>query len=221
MKAEYSVKGKERKALVDAIAKITGCEPVYGGTPSYEYTVGVFTVDRDGAVISDDADALERLEHNLAADGFTAPGGEPDKQKDSIVISLPLHGFTEEELEKLEQLIASKESLIKAAFGADDLALEKSGDKVSFNWFNGKIDAEHVTAYTDFVSALANTAKAQKRITAKDKPAGNQKYAFRCFLLKLGFIGDGYKADRKILLERLSGSSAFKGGADHDVSEQR
>ena len=79
--------------------------------------------------------------------------------------------------------------------------------------------AVHAAAYTDFVSALANTAKAQKRITAKDKPVSNQKYAFRCFLLKLGFIGDDFKRDRKILLERLSGSSAFKGGADDEISK--
>lgn len=53
----------------------------------------------------------------------------------------------------------------------------------------------------------------QKRITAKEKPVDNDKYAFRCFLLRLGFIGDDYKTERKILLRNLSGSSAFKSGA--------
>ena len=57
-------------------------------------------------------------------------------QKDDIVISLPLSGFTEEELDKLEQLITSKESLIKAAFDTDDLTLIKDNDRVSFNWFH-------------------------------------------------------------------------------------
>ena len=52
----------------------------------------------------------------------------------------------------------------------------------------------------------------QKRITAKEKPVDNDKYAFRCFLLRLGFIGEDYKAERKILLRNLSGSSAFKSG---------
>ena len=41
----------------------------------------------------------------------------------------------------------------------------------------------------------------------------NEKYAFRCFLLRLGFIGDEFKADRKILLSKLDGSAAFKSGA--------
>ena len=50
-------------------------------------------------------------------------------------------------------------------------------------------------------------------ITAKPKENENEKYAFRCFLLRLGFIGDEYKTDRKVLLANLDGSSAFKAGA--------
>lgn len=52
------------------------------------------------------------------------------------------------------------------------------------------------------------------------KAVDNEKYAFRCFLLRLGFIGADYKTDRKILLKNLTGSSAFRnGGADHEISE--
>ena len=40
-----------------------------------------------------------------------------------------------------------------------------------------------------------------------------EKYAFRCFLLRLGFIGNEYKAERKILLKNLSGNSSWKNGA--------
>ena len=56
---------------------------------------------------------------------------------------------------------------------------------------------------------------------AKTKGVDNHKYAFRCFLLWLGLIGDAYKASRKILLKNLSGNAAFKcghckGGVEHD-----
>ena len=47
----------------------------------------------------------------------------------------------------------------------------------------------------------------------KTEAKENEKYAFRCFLLRLGFIGDEFKADRKILLSKLDGSAAFKAGA--------
>ena len=63
-------------------------------------------------------------------------------------------------------------------------------------------------------------ARNQKRINAKEKEVDNEKYAFRCFLLRLGFIGDEHKATRKILLRNLSGSSAFKAGSAKEVAEQ-
>ena len=59
----------------------------------------------------------------------------------------------------------------------------------------------------------------QKRITATEKPVDNEKYAFRCFLLRLGFIGNEYKTQRKILLRNLTGSSAFKSGSHKEVTD--
>ena len=44
----------------------------------------------------------------------------------------------------------------------------------------------------------------------------SEKYAFRCFLLRLGYIGEEHKAERKILLSRLSGHSAFRNQAEED-----
>ncbi|MDD7450824.1 MAG: hypothetical protein PUK76_07235 [Treponema sp.] len=63
-----------------------------------------------------------------------------------------------------------------------------------------------------FITALCEMSINQKRINATEKDVDNEKYAFRCFLLRLGFIGEEYKAERKILLKNLSGSSAFKCG---------
>ena len=68
-------------------------------------------------------------------------------------------------------------------------------------------------SYAHFTGKLIGMAKAQKRVTAKEKETDNDKYAFRCFLLRLGFIGDEYKAARKILLKNLTGSGAFKSGS--------
>jgi hypothetical protein len=56
-------------------------------------------------------------------------------------------------------------------------------------------------------------------VTAKDKPVENEKFAFRVFLIRLGFVGDEYKTARKILLRNLSGNSAFKNGAPAKVTE--
>ena len=76
-----------------------------------------------------------------------------------------------------------------------------------------RLPAQEATAITHFINAICEMAKTQKRIAPTSKPVENEKYAFRCFLLRLGFIGDEFKADRKVLLQNLSGSTAFKGGA--------
>ena len=52
-----------------------------------------------------------------------------------------------------------------------------------------------------------------------EKAVENEKYAFRCLLLRLGFVGAEYKADRKILLKNLTGSSAFKSGLKKEADE--
>ena len=76
-----------------------------------------------------------------------------------------------------------------------------------------------MTAYETFICKLCEMARNQKRISSTEKAVDNEKYAFRCFLLRLGFIVNEYKTERKILLRNLSGSSAFKGGAKNEISE--
>ena len=96
---------------------------------------------------------------------------------------------------------------------------EKDG-KLDFAWFKADADPDEITAYFHLVTALCKMAKEAKRITGKDHPFENEKYAFRCFLLRLGFIGEEYKTSRKILLSNFTGSSAFKnGGAADEISK--
>ena len=142
---------------------------------------------------------------------------EPD-EADTLTISLP-DDLTEEDFEKLKNLVASKASLFKKALGTDDLTIQRADGKISFPWFHGA-DSARAQAYAKLVTALCQLAKKSKRITAKEHEVPNEKYAFRCFLLRLGFIGKEYKDCRKILLERLSGSAAFRNGGKKDAVSQ-
>ena len=103
--------------------------------------------------------------------------------------------------------------------GIEATPIEVGEDRISFPWFESGLDADEVKAYSHFIAALCEMSRNQKRINATEKAVDNEKYAFRCFLLRLGFIGNEYKTERKILLRNLSGSSAFKGGAKHEISE--
>jgi len=126
---------------------------------------------------------------------------------------MPLDGFTDIVLVNLERLIAAKATLIKRAIGAEVLPIERRTDTLAFPWFSANATPEEIQSYTVFVERLCTAVKAQKRVIAVEWDVMNEKYTFRCFLLKLGFIGEEYKTARKILLARLEGSGAFRSGS--------
>ena len=136
--------------------------------------------------------------------------------EDALTVEIPLDKVA---VGNLTKLLDAKGNLIRKALGVTDLHIEVLDDRVAFPWF-AQVDADSSAAYTHFISALCEMSRNAKRVTATEKPVENEKYAFRCFLLRLGFIGSEYKAERKILLKNLTGSSAFKdGGVNHEVSE--
>lgn len=141
------------------------------------------------------------------------PQEEPQDAAIGLTVAMPRESFTDAALENLRKLVDAKAALIKKALAVDSLPIETDGEKVSFPWFADGQDGDAAKAYTHFITALCDMARNQKRVTAKEKPAYNEKYAFRCFLLRLGFIGAEYKGERKILLKNLSGNGSFKSGA--------
>lgn len=224
MEIKYNRTGKERKDLVTAIAQITGAEAVYKGVPSCNYEVDYFTIDRFGTLSFDDSadsEVVELLLEELLERGFEAEAAiergnseEPQTEGVGLNIQMPASYFEGDALSNLKRILEAKGTLIKNALGVADLPIIENEERVSFPWFSiTPEDAETVKAYTHLIQSICEMAKNQKRISAKEKPIDNEKYAFRCFLLRLGFIGDEYKAERKILLKNLDGSSAFKGCA--------
>ena len=234
MKIHYNITKEQRKKMVEIVGRTLGVQPIYCGAPTFSYKVGAFEITRDGSIcFGDEADEaeVERVRTALREAGFVAaedesemPTAEVDSEEDSLAISLPRRFFTETALKNLDALLASKGHLIQKAFNIEKATYTLTEETIKFAWFHGKIAEDTVRAYTDFISKLCEMAQKQKRAVAKEKPTENEKYTFRCFLLRLGMIGDAYKTSRKILLQNLTGSSAFKCGhrretASHEVSE--
>ena len=228
---DYNVTGDERKRLVKAIAAYTQTDAKYLGVPSCAYQVDYFTIDRKGCVSFDDcadSEEIEGLIDALVSQGFVAlvsdlgaedeepaeeaqeAATEPDSaDTEGLTISLPLDGFNPDSLDRLQKLVDSKATLMKKALGATRLTIQASDGTVRFPWWDALPEAEEVGAYTAFIAALCRMAKKSKRVTATEKDVESEKYAFRGFLLRLGFIGADSKAQRKLLLKNLSGSAAF------------
>ena len=240
MKIRYNRIGSERKALVKAIEEITECTAQYLGAPTLAYQVDYFTIEKDGTLEFDDradSEEIENLLEQLAQRGFEGTAAEmpaetPDMAVETeaeelsaesetarhgenvgltseslgLTLAIPMDGTA---VGNLKKLLEAKGNLIKKALGIGSLPIEVKEEAVEFPWFE-TVSPEETAAYTHFISALCELSKNAKRVTAKEKEVDNEKYAFRCFLLRLGFIGTEYKAERKILLRNLSGSAAFK-----------
>ena len=224
MELNFHVNGVERKRLVQTISDWLGVPAKYCGAPTFNYEVDYFTIDRNGSLSFDDradSEVIERLLEHIYDEGFDIDQSHSDDDEPcAVCISMPKNLFTGSNLENLKALITAKCSLIKKALGVADLPLEITDTKVSFPWFPVIPTPDEMNAYDTFICKLCEMARNQKRVSAAEKTTDNEKYAFRCFLLRLGFIGAEYKTARKILLKNLSGSSAFRnGGTEHEISE--
>ena len=218
MERNYNVSGADRKVLVKVIGEALGMKPKYMGTPTYAFQIGGYEVSQHGVLTFEEDEHTANVLAAIEAAGFTAEQDEPEATTEpqeetvNLSISMPRETFTDTALANLDALLESKGNLIKAAFGIEEASCTLTEERITFAWFSGEITAETSRAYADFVSKICEMARRQKRVTAKAKEVENPRYAFRCFLLRLGMIGDEYKTSCKVLLQHLPGNSALKSG---------
>ncbi len=222
MELKYNMGGAERKKLVQAVSDFSGAEAIYMKAPTYAYQIDYFTVTREGNLVFNDmadTEEIEDLIEHLAKQGFVAESSEynisiSNLESTRLTFSVPLEKV---KVGNLTNILEAKADLIKKALGVSDIRIDVDQDKVNFPWFKEQLDADTIAAYSTFICKLCKMSVDQFRVSTKVKDVENEKYAFRCFLLRLGFIGEEYKAARKILLRNLAGSSAFKGGSPKEV----
>lgn len=203
MELKYDVASSRRKQMAVAIGKILETDLVYKRAPSYAFKVGDYTIDRYGTLTGPDTPETQHLVQALTLAGFEA------QQHEALTIEMPRADFTDSALCNLKQLVKSKGILIQHALDVENLNIEVSDEAIRFPWFTQRGEDTQVAAYTLFITALCKKVNQGLRIKTQPIEVDNEKYTFRCFLLRLGFIGPEFMAERKILLRNLAGSSAF------------
>lgn len=234
----FELSERSRKELVKDISEILGEKAEYMRMPTCAYRIGGYTIAKDGTLtwgadVTDAGILLQALtargwnyaividtavteetqpEYHSTDEEIPVPEVEtaPDTDIYDFCIELPEEALTDAARANLDRIIESKGNLLRKALRTDTLSYEVTDGKVRFPWFHISGRPEEVTAYTQLITVLVEMAKNSKRITAKERTVCNEKYAFRCFLLRLGFIGDAYKVARKVLLKNLDGNSAFR-----------
>jgi len=234
MELRYNAAGSARKDFALAVGEILGQEVTYQRAPSYAYAVGGCIIDRYGNLQcppDSNSEAFFRLIAKLKERGYTAENApEPptpqavEKKQDRpvdfamLMVELPQDGFNAESVANIGKIVQSKATLIRNVIGANllesanHLPVGTANNRLQFPWFAPGTSAEEINAYSHLLVKICEMAKKQKYVIAQEREVENQKYAFRCFLLRLGFIGPQYGAVRKILLANLTGDGSHKSG---------
>ena len=220
-KVDLNAIGADRKKLVSVIAEALDTKAIYQKVPTCAYKIGGLTITKEGALIWDSTDdTIAQVALKAAKDaGFIYDErAVQDIQENSsrqsgetegagLTITIPLYMVN---TENLSRILEAKATLIKKALGIEDMPMDVTDTSVSFPWFNENPEPEIANAFTQLISALCRMSSEQKRVTMKTEMPENEKYSFRCFLLRLGFIGKEYQNARRVLLRNLDGDCAWK-----------
>lgn len=204
---EYGLTGSNRRPLVRVIEKALGIKAHCTRKPEFCYHF-TDTIQLDNHGVLTIEDPQNHLELLVALDRAGYP--TQHQQADSLCIALPREGFTADGIERLKQIIESKATILCKALEIEAVPIEVGEDNISFPWFSTIPAPRDLEAYVRLITRIAKLAQNADRVTGKDHEVENDRYYFRCFLLRLGMIGPEYKETRKILLRNLKGSSAFK-----------
>ena len=74
----------------------------------------------------------------------------------------------------------------------------------------GGLHAGEIKSYIQLCIGMVELAREIRYASPKPQQTENDKYAMRCWMLRLGFIGDEYATAREILLRNMDGNAAWR-----------
>lgn len=191
MEIKFNIEKSQRKALAQKIAEISGNTVQYLGAPTFSYQIGNFMLNKNSILIAEAVN--EKILAELADAGiFYEISATPDR----LTVQMPRDSLDERTLNRVRRIIENKGELFKAAFKTDSLEIQVTEKTVNFPWFTVEQDGD-ADAYCTFISMLCEFSQNRNRINNKPDTSDNEKYAFRCFLLRIGMIGTNFKATRR------------------------
>ena len=90
---------------------------------------------------------------------------------------------------------------------------ERPARTIEFRAFNATLHAGEIKSYIQLCMAISALALHSKSASSARPETDNPKYTFRCWLLRLGFIGEEFETARMHLTKRLPGNAAWRRAA--------
>ena len=223
--------------MAQDIAEFTEEELHYVGPPTFSYTVGRLTIDRDGVITSETEEGEDLLTQFLQEKGYL------EAPVDDVRIGIPADTGERKFLQNLFAMIHARAYLLNRitryeTFVVSDSLLEKleqfseenawenlqtllSADTAALKGLSveeGKVtftfplspDSAKNKAYSELAAKIVTKAKEAKRVSATPVVEENEKYYLRIWLVQLGMAGAANKESRKALLDGLKGHTAFR-----------
>lgn len=230
-------KTDNRRKMVQDIAEFTGEELRYVGPPTFSYTVGRLTIDRDGMITSETEEGEDLLTQFLQEKGYL------EAPVDEVKSEIPADTGDGKFLQNLLAMIHARAYLLNQitryeTFAVSDSLLEKLEQLPEENAYeifqtlltadteglkglmveDGKVtfafplspDSAKNKAYAELAAKIIKRAKEAKRVSATPVVEENEKYYLRIWLVQLGMAGAVNKESRKALLAGLKGHTAFR-----------
>lgn len=230
-------KTDNRRKMVQDIAEFTGEELRYVGPPTFSYTVGRLTIDRDGVITSETEEGEDLLTQFLQEKGYL------EAPVDEVKTEIPADTGDGKFLQNLLAMIHARAYLLNQitryeTFAVSDSLLEKLEQLPEENAYetfqtlltadteglkglmveDGKVtfafplspDSAKNKAYAELAEKIIKRAKEAKRVSATPVVEENEKYYLRIWLVQLGMAGAVNKESRKALLAGLKGHTAFR-----------
>lgn len=161
-----------RKEMVNKLAAMLGEDPIYNGPPSFGYTVGHLTIDRDANISAEDPADLEAVKPWLIENGYIEAPAEqelipeleieepdaPEEQKDteapdeddskaiSMCIGFPYDHKPVSMLKNLVFILYSKQTLLNHSTGNNTLKIPDAAIEA--------LKAREFTTHEELISAL-------------------------------------------------------------------
>lgn len=98
--------------------------------------------------------------------------------------------------------------------------LGKASNTVEVRAFNASLHAGEIRGYILLVLSINASALTQKNVRALKNPimkAGNEKFAMRTWLNRMGWTGEMFKNPHALFIKRLQGDAAWRFGKNGDL----